>query len=107
METIDKGMVITLDPALKKLMEDLPEGDPDKKWVTVWVPMCEGKHLIHFGETVEVPFGPWYGPGMPITDVLFWYQYLGFVGNNCFYGGYPPYIKPFDDLTGIMRIEWP
>lgn len=61
------------DPALAKLLADLPDGDPDAPqpdMAEIWLPFCEGRHRIPVGQPADVNFGLWRGPTMRTEDVI-------------------------------------
>lgn len=64
----------TIDPALRRLLADLPHEDPDEheepELAEVWIPFCEGTHLIMVGVPQDVYFGPWHGPAMDTAGIL-------------------------------------
>lgn len=64
----------TLDPALRKLLDNLPVGDPDKaeepkKHVSISCPWTQGEHIIPMGEASEINLGMWYGPPMHSDEI--------------------------------------
>ena len=63
--------VITMDPALRKLLDELPADDPDKEpMAEVWIALCDQRCMVPLNTPTEVDFGEWYGPPMPLNDVL-------------------------------------
>ena len=97
--------VITLDPALKKLIDELPREDPDKKLVTVWSPWCEGMHLIPLNEVVDVDFGQWFGPVMEVVEIPMRCRYLIYECNVKLDAVGPSIIYPMDSLSvEIMAV---
>jgi hypothetical protein len=64
--------VTVLDPALGKLLDELPAGDPDKEPVPmaeVWCPWTSNRHIVLVGEATRLKFGPWAGPRMQLTGI--------------------------------------
>lgn len=83
-----KDVVLPLDPVLKRLLDELPAGDPDigddDRYAHVWIPFCQGRHRIPVGQRVKVNFGEWWGPPMALTDVLVHASYKGRSGSERF-----------------------
>lgn len=76
--TIVKTRPVTpMDPALKKMLDDLPLEDPDRAMATVWVPWCEPTCEVPIGVRTDVNFGTWFGPTMRVMDVPFYAEYKG------------------------------
>lgn len=70
--------VITLDPALKKLLDNLPAEDPDPKrdWVDVWCVWTEARHRIPMYEEVTLNMGVWQGPDTKYQDIPIFAQHV-------------------------------
>ncbi len=85
----------TMDPALKKLLDDLPLEDPDREMVTVWCPWTEGEHEIPLGVETKVDFGDWHGPDMAVTDIVLWCRYKGDLCSST--------VQPDADSEGRIR----
>jgi hypothetical protein len=101
------SVVITLDPALGKILDSLndPVEDPDRRLASVWISWCEGVYLIPVGEYTTVNFGTWYGPSMLVTDIIFHCRYLWMSGQGQFWGPKYQSIHPYDDLEGNIIVK--
>ena len=94
-----------MDPALKKLMDELPEEDPDKEMVLVWTAYCNAVHWIPIGEWVRLDFGEWLGPSMSCYEVKIHYRYKHMSG--FFHPSFPssPYIDRGQHLEMRMIVN--
>jgi len=66
-------VIRTRDPALDRLLRDLPKGDPDAEppaMAEVWVAFCDRSQTVPVGVPTDVDFGTWQGPEFPSGDVL-------------------------------------
>lgn len=64
---------VVRDPALAKLLHDLPKGDPDAPepdLAEIWIAFCDRRQTIPIGKRVDVDFGYWRGPPMLTEDIL-------------------------------------
>ena len=101
-----------IDPALKKLLDDLPEGDPDKDHAVIWTAWCDGEHIIPIGETVTVNMGTWYGPSMHVTEIICWVKHIkGQWANKSLCPLAPAcntngIINPQDNLEVIVTVNY-
>lgn len=64
------SMTLDIDPALRKLLDELPEGDPDRPMAVVWVEHCPARHTIPLNVPTRCNFGPWFGPPIPMREVV-------------------------------------
>jgi hypothetical protein len=72
--------LVEMDPALRRLLDNLPTGDPDAvplraaprgpEQVEIRIPFCEGVHIVENGKPAQLQFGPWYGPVTRCADVV-------------------------------------
>lgn len=107
-------VVERLDPALKKLLDELPEGDPDKEpeeppMAVVYSPWIEGQIIVPVNQQFEEVLGEWMGPEMLIKDIPI---YAVIQGTNRRQTVTPTYnflatIYPHHTLTvtGIVNYE--
>ena len=59
------------DPALEKLLRELPAEDPDPhELAEVWLAFAERRAIVTIGVETAVKLGPWCGPAMPLADVV-------------------------------------
>jgi len=61
-----------IDPAVRRLLDELPAGDPDdgkQPTALVWIGFCPRRHVIPLGQHVHLHFGEWLGPPMPLYAV--------------------------------------
>ncbi len=68
-DLVDVPIKAPMDPVLKKLLDELPQEDPDRKMAAVWINWCEGRHRVPIGVETHIEFGPWYGPPMESYDI--------------------------------------
>lgn len=95
---------ITFDPALKRFLDELPQENPDEYFCQVWVPWCEGRHMVAVNKPVTIPFGTWFGPPMKVTAIPIKARYLGFDGGGYFSDTNTSTIYPKDWLEGDLII---
>jgi hypothetical protein len=92
-------------PELTKLLEELPEGDPDARLVRVWAKHCKGVHLVPANQEVQVDFGVWRGPRMRTLDAIIYCSYLHLrctvrlTESNC------EIIAPGDVLIATLTVD--
>lgn len=59
------------DPALEKLLRELPHKDPDEpELARVWIENCDGGGVVTVGVESGVRFGPWRGKPIRLGDVV-------------------------------------
>jgi hypothetical protein len=97
-DKVDTVVVRDIDPALKKLLDDLPLEDPDAPMATVWCPWCEGEHRVPVGVKVSLDFGKWYGPQMSTSDVPIYFSVFGQKGRVNLAGWNLFSISPTDNM---------
>lgn len=64
---------ITIDPALKRLLDNLPKGDPDAQepdQAEVWIAFCDRVQTVPVGVARSIDFGKWQGPDFPTVDIV-------------------------------------
>jgi hypothetical protein len=67
---LDGRAVHRVDPALAKLLKDLPLRDPDEhELAEIWMAHARGKAVVPVGIETEIELGPWRGPTMRLADV--------------------------------------
>lgn len=100
----------TMDPALRKLLDNLPTTDPDaaepqREFVEVWLAFCEWRRLVPVGVPCAVDFGEWHGPQMASSDILLHIRSLrdGKEYTTHITGWEKPIVRPGNTIT-IERL---
>jgi hypothetical protein len=89
LQGVSSSVGFDFDPALRKLLDELPQGNPDKEpTAEVWVERCPNRAVVPLNTPVHVNFGPWLGAETRLCDVIVHAVVLGFHGST-----------PLDDKT--------
>lgn len=91
--------VRTLDPAFRRLLDDLekPQKDPDQPMAEVWIPWCQGHQLVPIGVECTVDFGQWCGPPMAAREIIIYGRRLD--------NGHEGYARGPDSLAVVCPGE--
>lgn len=66
-------MTVVLEPALRKLLDELPVGDPDAREpvrVELWTAWTAERHVVVANTKTRIVFGPWAGPPMRMNEIV-------------------------------------
>lgn len=62
--------VIERDPALAKLLDELPQSNPDDPpMAEVWIDGCPNRVIIPLNTPTSIVFGKWSGPPIPMSQI--------------------------------------